>query len=108
MTISEAQAARARYIRTLLAWHDLTQTDLARILGISQPAANRKLKGKRRFEDDELLAIAEAFDVDPANMLRPPQLAHVMGAVPTSATGLLTCTKYQFPLVSDPVCDIAA
>lgn len=100
MTISAAQAERARYIRTLLAWHDLTQTDLARILGISQPAANRKLKGKRRFEDDELLAIAEAFDLDPANMLRPPQLSFVMGAVLTSDDGLLTSPKYDKAQVS--------
>lgn len=99
MTISEAQAARARYIRTVLAWHDVTQADLARVLGITQPAANRKIKGRRRFEDDELLVIAETYGLDPANMLRPPPLEPLLGAVRTSAPDLLTWPKYQVGLV---------
>lgn len=99
MTISESQRARARYIRTVLAWHDVTQADLARVLQISQPAANRKLKGKRRFEDDELLAIAEAFGLDPANMLRPPELGDYLGPVREPAPDLLTWPKYQAVLV---------
>lgn len=70
---------RARYVRTILAWHDLTQADLGKILGITPQAANRKLKGLRTFKDDELLTISEVFDVDPANLLRPPDMADALG-----------------------------
>lgn len=80
MTISEGQAARARYVRTVLAWHNANQTDLASVLGITQPAAGRKLLGKRRFTDDELLAIADAYGLNPANLLRPPELEPLLGA----------------------------
>lgn len=99
IVLSEAQIHRARYIRTLLAWHDITQSDLARVLGISQPAANRKLKGQRRWEIDELVAIAEAFDLDPTNMLRPPSLETVFGTVRNQAPDLLTWPNRQPPLV---------
>lgn len=73
---------RARYVRTVLAWHDRTQDDLATILGITRQAANRKLKGARAFKDDELLAIADAFAVDPGMLLRPPALDQVLGSEP--------------------------
>lgn len=99
MALSEAQADRARYIRTVLSHHDHTQADLARLLGISQPAANRKLKGLRRFTDDELLQVAEAYELDPGNLLRPPELSGVLGRVSKRLADLLTCTKYQLRLV---------
>lgn len=99
MAISESQMHRARYVRTVLAWHDLTQADLGRLLGISAQAANRKLKGIRRFSDDELLAIADAFELDPGHMLRPPSLGEILGTVSQTATGLLTCTFKQLPQV---------
>lgn len=97
MALSETQMRRARFIRTVLAYHDLTQSDLGRLLGCSQVNAGRKLRGMRRFSDDELLVIAEAFGIDPAAMLRPPDLEHVFGAVRTPDGGLLTCTKDQLP-----------
>lgn len=81
-----------RYIRTLMAWHDYTQTDLAKILGCSQPALGRKLAGQRRFTADEIVAIAETFEIEPGLLLRPPQLAGVLGAVRKSAGDLLTST----------------
>ena len=92
---------RARYVRTVLAWHDVTQGDLAAVLRITPQAVNRKLKGIRSFSDDQLLAIAEAFELDPGLLLRPParSLGELLGAVRKSAQGLLTCTKYLFALV---------
>ncbi len=91
--------ARARYIRTVLAWHGQTQSDLGRLLGCSQVNAGRKLRGLRRFTDDELLLIAETFDLDPGHMLRPPPLEPLLGAVRSSGDGLLTCTFKQLPQV---------
>lgn len=105
---SELQTERASYIRTILARHDHTQQDLARLLGVTQPTANRKLKGLRKFTDDELLTIADAYGIDPANMLRPPDLTPVLGAVRIDAGGLLTWPKCQAPQVSGPVRAIAA
>lgn len=100
MTPSEAQLDRARFIRTVLAWHDVNQADLARLLGCTQVSASRKLRGVRRFTDDELLKIAETFDLDPGYMLRPPVLEPLLGAVRNSDEGLLTCTFNAFPLVT--------
>lgn len=99
MSPSEAQLERARYIRTILAHHGHTQTDLGQLLGCSQVNAGRKLRGQRRFSDDELLAIADAYGIDPANMLRPPKLEDLLGVVRDRAGGLLTWPKCQLPLV---------
>lgn len=99
MTPTAMQLDRARYIRTILARHDHNQTDLGRLLGITQQAAGRKLKGIRKFEVDELVVIAEAYRVDVGYLLRPPNLDEVLGPVPAQAQGLLTSTKYQVVLV---------
>lgn len=98
MTPTELHLNRAAYVRSLLAWHGKRQSDLAGILGCSQQNASQKLAGKRRFTTDDLLAIAEALDTEPRYLLQ----------VPSYARGLLTCTKYQAPQVSGPVCAIAA
>lgn len=80
---------RAAYVRALLAWHGKRQSELADILGGCQQNASQKLAGKRRFTTDDLLAIAEALDVDPRYLL----------TVPRYERGLLTCTKYQVGLL---------
>lgn len=99
--LSDLQTARARYIRTILAHHDHNQTDLGRLLGVTQQAAGRKLKGQRRFLDDELLLIADTYGIDPANMLRPPPLEGVLGPVfsakPESAWTYGTPGQDTFP-----------
>lgn len=89
MTITEVHVNRAAYIRALLAWHGLRQADLGRIMGCSQANASQKLAGLRRFTTDDLLAIAEALDVDPRYLL----------TVPRYERGLLTCTKCQLAQV---------
>lgn len=89
MTPNDLHATRAAYVRSLLAWHGRRQSDLAQILGCSQQNASQKLAGKRRFTTDDLLAIAEALDVDPRYLL----------TVPRYDRGLLTCTKYQLRLL---------
>jgi hypothetical protein len=77
MTPSDAQLERARYIRTILAYHGDTQTDLGRLLGCSQ------------FSDDELLMIADHYGVDPANMLRPPELDGMLGSLRSAVLEVL-------------------
>lgn len=101
MTPTDMQLERARYIRTVLARHDHNQTHLGRILGITQQAAGRKLKGIRRFEVDELVTIADSYGIEVGYLLRPPNLDDLLGSVPAAAQGLLTCTKYQSALVSE-------
>lgn len=91
---------RARYIRTILARHDHNQAQLGQLLGITQQAAGRKLKGVRRFEVDELVLIADTYGIQVELLLRPPNLDDLLGCVPAPATGLLTCTKYQVPQVT--------
>lgn len=84
MALSETQLRRARYVRTVLSWHDWTQADLGRLLGVSGPAANRKLKGIRTFKDDELLLIADTFGLEPGLLLRPPALDDFLGTGSTA------------------------
>lgn len=91
MSPNELHANRAAYVRSLLAWHGRRQSDLASILGCSQQNASQKLAGKRRFTTDDLLAIAEALDVEPRYLLQVPQYER----------GLLTCTKYQVAQVTE-------
>lgn len=92
MSPTELHLVRAAYVRALLAWHGKRQSDLAGIIGSSQQNASQKLAGKRRFTTDDLLAIAEALDVDPKYLL----------TVPRYDRGLLTSTYRHSPW-SEPV-----
>ncbi|EPD32072.1 hypothetical protein HMPREF9306_01634 [Propionimicrobium lymphophilum ACS-093-V-SCH5] len=52
-------------IRATLARFGLKQKDLAAVLGIAQPSASRKLKGKTPFTLDELDIMADWFSTTP-------------------------------------------
>lgn len=93
--MTEAQEDRARYVRTLLAFHGHNQTHLGRILGISQQAAGLKLRGQSRFSVEQLERIADAYGLDPGHLLKPPPLEGVLGSVRSAAGTLLTCTYRQ-------------
>lgn len=96
MTPTQAQTERAKYLRTILTHHEHTQNDLADLLGISQPAANRKLKGLRKFEVDELVIIADAYGLEVGLLLKPPRLDDVLGSrCPPATDRLLPCTYRQ-------------
>lgn len=97
---------RARYVRTLLAYHGHNQTDLGQIIGVTQANASQKLRGQRRFHADELLAIADHYGLDPGTLMRPPlpELVSVLGAVRSAEGGLLTCTFNALPQVRAGVC----
>lgn len=51
----------AKKIKLLLTQHEMTITQLANILNISQPAMSQKLK-KDDFTESELVSIAKVFD----------------------------------------------
>lgn len=96
MTLTQQQRQRVRLIKALMGWHDVTGVALARILGMSQQMLQRKLAGLRRFTDDELLACADAFNVDPGLLLRPDPVAELFGwPVPEGASGLVRSTFRQ-------------
>lgn len=53
-------------IHTLM-WHaKVTQTNLAKLLGVQQSAVSKKLRGERSFSAEELLTIAQHFGVSVA------------------------------------------
>lgn len=87
---------RASYVRALIGWHGMTGTQLADVLKISQPAASKKLLGQRRFTVDELVTLAEHFEVDPGLLLKPDPVAPFMGTVREQLTGLVRSTFCRF------------
>lgn len=109
MTPTPADLIRARYIRTLLAYHGHNQTDLGQIIGVTQANASQKLRGERRFHANELLAIADHYGLDPGAVLRPPltELVSVLGPVRNDDHDLLPCTFHQLAQVRGHVPDRA-
>lgn len=71
---------RARFVRTVLAWHGKRPGDLAKLLDREASTAYKKLYGQRAFTSDDLLKIADQFRVEPGLLLRPPaELAELGG-----------------------------
>lgn len=56
-------------IRAEMARAGMSQTSLAAVLGISQPAVSKRLLGKQAFDVDELTRVADALGLDPASLL---------------------------------------
>ena len=56
-------------IRLLLTKRRCTQTDLARALGVTQPAISARLRGSVAFDINELVAVAEFLDVPLPSLL---------------------------------------
>ena len=59
----------AREIRARMARAELTQQDLAQIIASSQSAVSERLRGKKEFTLDELLAIAGAMGISLRELL---------------------------------------
>jgi len=57
------RAAIAAEVRAEVARRKYTQRDVADILGLPQPSVQLRLAGRRSFRAEELVALAEAFDV---------------------------------------------
>lgn len=92
MEKTEQQQARARFVRALLAWHGVSVDQLSAVLGVKRATVYKKLDGRRPFTTDDLLSIAEAFDVEPGLLLRPPVLAE-LGRKPPSAVSEFAWTR---------------
>lgn len=58
------------YINTELQKRDISTMDLSLILGISKSAVSRKLNGNRGFSIQELIVIADLFEMDLMQMIQ--------------------------------------
>lgn len=56
----------AAAVRAETARHRVSQQRLASQIGMKQPALSRRMNGHVEFSPDELFAIAQVLDVDPA------------------------------------------
>lgn len=97
LDLTQRHEAQRRYLRTVLAWHDINQAQLGDIIGCTQTNASRKLSGKRRLTVEELLLIADHLGIDPGNLLAPPDLSDMLGPVREDAQGLVRSTFGQQP-----------
>lgn len=62
-TTHQARQVIAGNVRALLGRKRSNQTQLATVLGKSQPAVSRRLSGELAFDTDELLKICEHYQV---------------------------------------------
>lgn len=67
-------------IRVLLLRHNLSLTDLARIIGVSQPQVSARLRGDVVWRIDELWALADRIGVPVAAILAPTTQPEAVGA----------------------------
>ena len=68
-TASPTDTAIAKLIKAQMAMRGVTQADLSALTGISKSQVNRKLLGKLPFELDDVMAMAEALELDPQKLL---------------------------------------
>jgi len=54
----------AAEVRALKGRHDVTQDQLAHVLGVAQPAVSKRLRGVTPFSLDELEKLADFFGLD--------------------------------------------
>lgn len=63
MSQSTAEVVGAT-VRAELSRRGKSQTDLAAVLGLTQPAVSKRLRGVTPFDVNELAAVAAALDLD--------------------------------------------
>jgi transcriptional regulator with XRE-family HTH domain len=56
-------------VRALMAARGVSQKQMESILGVTQSAVSKRLRGVTPFDTSDLEAIADAFGVDPADLL---------------------------------------
>lgn len=59
----------AAEVRALMGRHNVTQTQLAEVLQVAQPAISKRLRGKTPFDANEIGVLAQFFNVNPAELL---------------------------------------
>jgi transcriptional regulator with XRE-family HTH domain len=70
-------------LRRLLVWHDLTNRDLARLIGASENSVSGWLTGARLPGGKYLIEIGRLFDVSTAKMTNDPRVFGPMISDPT-------------------------
>lgn len=65
-------ASVASKIRHALEQRGLTQAEVTRITGLSQPQVSRRLAGERRWQVDELVALSRAWGVSVDELIGGP------------------------------------
>jgi transcriptional regulator with XRE-family HTH domain len=68
-------------IRAHLAVRNISGSDLARRIGLTQPQVSRRLHGRLPFTSDDLVVIAEQLDITIVELLQMPKSAPVGGGV---------------------------
>ena len=86
-------------VRALLGRYDVSQTELAKWLGITQPAVSARLRSATEWKVAEIERIAEGFSVHPAVLMG--------GYAPTPPEGPLPILQVR-GVVDQPVGSVAA
>lgn len=87
MRNEELEKRRARYVRTILAWHESGPADLAGLLGVTVDTVYKKLDARRAFTTGDLLTIGGRFGIEPGLLLWPPEVVEALGAPVTGISG---------------------
>lgn len=74
MNTEDHRKAVAAEVRAEAARAEMSQAALARKAGVAPQTLSAKLRAERSFTVEELLAIAQALDLDPATLL--PRYLH--------------------------------
>lgn len=86
MTAMDMHSRISHNVNVLMAVRQIhTQQDLAKLVGIAQPELSKRLRGSRQWRIDDLVKLATAFGLEPADLLRP--VNEVVGAVTATGTG---------------------
>lgn len=59
----------AAEVRALMGRHNVTQTQLVEVLGVSQPQVGKRVRGEIAFDVTEIGLLADFFNVNPAELL---------------------------------------
>jgi len=70
--VHNSPAGAAVIIRALMRQRDVSQTDLARELGLTQSAVSDRLRGRTPLREPELRAIADFLAVPVEQLLEAP------------------------------------
>jgi transcriptional regulator with XRE-family HTH domain len=87
----DAREQVAGEVRALMGRHRVSQTALARVLGLSQSSLSARLCGELPFDLDDLVTVAKHFNVSVTSLLGSPKSVWNTGdelrsMVPAAAT----------------------
>lgn len=93
MRDEELHRRRARYVKTLLTWHEVPRETLAEWLDVAIETIYKKLDARRGFTTEDLVEIARRFQLDPRLLLWPPDGVDELGAAPVPDEIVLTAPR---------------